>query len=478
MGNIFTSNKISPSSSELIKINSEKFIFWLEKQFSLKFEVSLEGLRERFLDIYNSFQIIFKQVIIIDHILYKDYTLNNNNNNNINNINNNNEINNNINNNNNNNNEKYFDEQNEQIYSQEYYYPDKLLIDNIILLLNLMLKEFPECLDYEFVDNFFKSIEERLNILSYLFHQITHFKINNEKFIEQISKSKKIIEKVYKYIPNKVRELQKRFKLSFSLLKYISEKKNLFKNPLKKFKDDITLLSKDNSYEEYQKVLNDIKTKTKTNFQFELKLIEKRIELEKENSLYNNEINKILKPYISMSKILKNKMYNLLNENINNVEQTKIKKYVNIFTKSDFNNNKLLNEQVSEIVYVIRLFEQQTNLVNEYKKILTKQIETFNIINSIEFEILLDKLKNVVEEINKFNEETTKILKQSTISNESEKMVLKDINKVVENFQVFQNGINHYLNIIELFNKIRNLVTKFCYKEFGLKVELICEYNL
>ena len=99
----------------------------------------------------------------------------------------------------------------------------------------------------------------------------------------------------------------KRFKLSFSLLKYISEKKNLFKNPLKKFKDDITLLSKDNSYEEYQKVLNDIKTKTKTNFQFELKLIEKRIELEKENSLYNNEINKILKPYISMSKILKNK---------------------------------------------------------------------------------------------------------------------------------------------------------------------------
>ena len=171
-------------------------------------------------------------------------------------------------------------------------------------------------------------------------------------------------------------------------------------------------------------------------------------------------------------------MYNLLNENINNVEQTKIKKYVNIFTKSDFNNNKLLNEQVSEIVYVIRLFEQQTNLVNEYKKILTKQIDTFNIINSIEFEILLDKLKNVVEEINKFNEETTKILKQSTISNESEKMVLKDINKVVENFQVFQNGMNHYLNIIELFNKIRNLVTKFCYEEFGLKVELICEYNL
>ena len=294
MGNFFNSNKFLPSSSsELIKINSEKFISWLEKQFSLKFEVSLEGLRERFLDIYNSFQIIFKQVIIIDHILYKDYTLNNNNNNNSNN--------------NNNNNEKILEEQNEQIYSQEYYYPDKLLIDNIILLLNLMLKEFPECLDYEFVENFFLSIEERLNILSYHFHQITHFKLNNEKFIEQISKSKKIIEKVYKYIPNKVLELQKRVKLSFSLLKYISEKKNLFKNPLKKFKDDITLLSKDNSYEEYQKVLNDIKTKTKTNFQFELKLIEKRIELEKENSLYNNEINKILKPYISMSKILKNK---------------------------------------------------------------------------------------------------------------------------------------------------------------------------
>ena len=196
MGNFFNSNKFLPSSSsELIKINSEKFISWLEKQFSLKFEVSLEGLRERFLDIYNSFQIIFKQVIIIDHILYKDYTLNNNNNNNSNN--------------NNNNNEKILEEQNEQIYSQEYYYPDKLLIDNIILLLNLMLKEFPECLDYEFVENFFLSIEERLNILSYHFHQITHFKLNNEKFIEQISKSKKIIEKLLKNIPNKVCELQK-----------------------------------------------------------------------------------------------------------------------------------------------------------------------------------------------------------------------------------------------------------------------------
>ena len=459
MGNFFNSNNyFSPPSSEIIKIQSEKFIPWLEKQYSLKFEVSLEGLRERFLDIYKSFQIIFKQVIIIDHILYKDYLYNTNNNNNL--------------------NKKLLDDQNEQIYSQEYYYPDKQLIDNIILLLNLMLKEFPECLDFEFVEYFFLSIEERLNILSYHFHQITHFKLNNEKFMEQISISTNIIKKIYLYIPNKVRELQKRAKLSNSLLKYINEKKNLFKNPLKKFKDDITILSKDKSYEEFEKVLNDIKTKTKTNFQFELKLIEKMIELEKENSLYNYEINKILKPYISMSKIIKNKGKKLLNDNIKNIDQTKLLKFVNLLLKPDFIHNILLSLEVNEMVYIIRLFEQQTILVNEYKKILTKQIDTFTIMNSIEFEILIEKSKNVMEEINKFNDETTKMLKQRQMSKESEKMVLKDIKKVVESFKIFQNGIIHYQNILELFNRIRNLVTKFCYQEFGLKVELICEYNL
>ena len=50
--------------------------------------------------------------------------------------------------------------------------------------------------------------------------------------------------------------------------------------------------------------------------------------------------------------------------------------------------------------------------------------------------------------------------------------------KVVDKYKEFQNGIYHYQAILELFQKIRLMVTKFCYSEFGIKVELICEYNL
>jgi hypothetical protein len=50
----------------------------------------------------------------------------------------------------------------------------KPLIDNMLLILNLMIKELPECLDLEFVEHFFQSIQERVPLLIAHYHQLLH----------------------------------------------------------------------------------------------------------------------------------------------------------------------------------------------------------------------------------------------------------------------------------------------------------------
>jgi hypothetical protein len=74
-------------------------------------------LKERFVGIFTVFKLILQKVIEIDHILSEDSS----------------EVN---------------------VYST--YKP---LLDNMIRLLDLMLKEFPECLDLEFVEYFFLSVQ-------------------------------------------------------------------------------------------------------------------------------------------------------------------------------------------------------------------------------------------------------------------------------------------------------------------------------
>ena len=85
---------------EIIKLKTEDFIPWLDQQFSKKFEISLEGLRVRFIEIYNLFKIIFEQILILDHILMEESKTTNS----------------------------------KISYDKEYNYPDKPLIDNMIML--------------------------------------------------------------------------------------------------------------------------------------------------------------------------------------------------------------------------------------------------------------------------------------------------------------------------------------------------------
>jgi hypothetical protein len=64
----------------------------------------------------------------------------------------------------------------------------KPLVDNMVLILNLMLREFPECLDLEFVEFFFQSIQERVPILVAHYHQLLHIPINDNILLAKYSK--------------------------------------------------------------------------------------------------------------------------------------------------------------------------------------------------------------------------------------------------------------------------------------------------
>jgi hypothetical protein len=129
----------------LIKINLEHFIPWLDKKFNEKYETCLEGLKERFVGIYTLLKLILEKVIDIHDVLNNDST--------------------------------------ETTIFNTY----KPLLDNMIRLLDLMLKEFPECLDLEFVEYFFISVQERIQIFLAHFHHIYHIQHTDPNIIGKIS---------------------------------------------------------------------------------------------------------------------------------------------------------------------------------------------------------------------------------------------------------------------------------------------------
>ena len=280
---------------EIIKLKTEDFIPWLDQQFSKKFEISLEGLRVRFIEIYNLFKIIFEQILILDHILMEESKTTNS----------------------------------KISYDKEYNYPDKPLIDNMIMLLNMILKEFTECLDLEFVEHFFRSVEERLKLFGVHFHQISHFHHSEMKFEEKINQVKKIIDNALNLIKNSIIKLQKRVQMSHPLLKYIKDSKTMFKTPLKKLKEEIQSLAEDNSYKEYENIMEDMKNRTQSSTKLKLDFINKMIDLVKVNSQIQFELNKMLKPYYSMSNLvrIKGKGKKIFNENLNSNERMKELKY-------------------------------------------------------------------------------------------------------------------------------------------------------
>ena len=429
-------NNFEENDDDVIKITTNNFLGWLTQKMSKKYEVSLEGLRERFLSIYTLVKQLLEKVMEINNI---------------------------------------FIEENNESPSNRNLEESKPILDNMILLLTLMCKEYSECLDLEFVEHFFISIEERLNIFFSLFQQLSAFKHDNPKHNLRIKENTKIIEASINQIPPLVMNLQKRAELSVPLLKHTKDSKTMFRVPLKKFKEEIEILSGD-KYEDFENVLEDVKNRSKGSLMFRLDFVNKMLDLIKENSQYQFELNKMLKPYFSMCSLIKTKGKKLLCENLKLNDQAKLFKFVPIILRPDFCTTVLPTLDINELIYIIKLLENQDILVNEYKKTLIRGIEEYNPMNSIEFEVITGKYKQVIEEVNiGFQELAKKNTESFKNSKESFNQLLKDIKKTVEKYKEFQNGVYHYQVILDLFQKIKNLAVKFCFKEFNLKVELVCD---
>lgn len=207
--------------------------------------------------------------------------------------------------------------------------------------------------------------------------------------------------------------------------------------------------------------------------------IEKMIELVKEGSQYQYELTKMIKPYCAMANICKTKNKKFLNENsfLPN-DQPKMIKFINLLTRPDFVNTSLLSVELDELIYIIKLLESQSILTIEYKKTLTKGIEEFNPINVTEFELIMDKYKQVMSNIIQFQDEAQKNFEMMRFNKETTTQIFKDIKKVVDKYKEYQIGIFHYHELVEFFYKIRDLTAKTCFTEFGERIELLCEYNL
>jgi hypothetical protein len=137
---------MTDSNKSIVKLTLEQFLPWLDKKFNEKYESSLESLKERFVSIFTIIKLILENVIEINDVLDEDNT--------------------------------------EPALFNAY----KPLLDNMIRLLDMMLKEFPDCLDLEFVDYFLFSVQERIGIFLAHFHQIFHIQHSDQIIINKLSK--------------------------------------------------------------------------------------------------------------------------------------------------------------------------------------------------------------------------------------------------------------------------------------------------
>lgn len=208
-----------------------------------------------------------------------------------------------------------------------------------------------------------------------------------------------------------------------------------------------------------------------------LEFIDKMINLVKEGSQYQYEINKMLKPYFTMANIFKSKS-KVVNESLSFNDNAKLLKYINFLSKPDFTSSILLSLDLTELIYALKIIESQTSLVNEYKRTLNKGIDEYTLTNVTELELCMEKYKQVMANIMHFQEETQKNFELIKFNKETTNQIFKDIKKVVDKYKEYQNGIFFYQELLEFFQKIRDLTAKVCYQEFDERVELICEYNL
>jgi hypothetical protein len=220
------------NKSNVIKLTLENFIPWLEKRFNQKYEPCLESLKDRFVGIYTLIKLLLEKIIEIDNILSVDTS------------------------------------------DLNIYQTYKPLLDNMTRLLNMMLREFPVCLDLEFVEYFLLSVQERIQIFLAHLHQIFHIthpdpfvNIKISKFIITIfnllDNITKFIDNAIVLIPESVIEIQKRAELSVPLLKYIRDCKIMFRTPIKKLQEEIQNLSNNKSYEDFENSMEDVKNRSR-----------------------------------------------------------------------------------------------------------------------------------------------------------------------------------------------------------------------
>jgi hypothetical protein len=279
-------------------------------------------------------------------------------------------------------------------------------------------------------------------------------------------------------IPQAVIDIQNRAELSVPLLKHITDSKSHFKLPLKKLKEELLSLSGNKSYDDFESVMEDVKNRSKGTMKFKLDIVNKMLDLVKEACQYQFELNKMMKPYFSMANLIKTKAKKFLNESLKPNDQGKLLKFVHILLRHDFITHEILTIEVSEVINIMKLLESQNNLVSEYKKSLIKGIDDFKLADHIELKIIVEKYKQVMNEINTFQHFAMKNFELTKFNKDVINQVLKDIKRVVDKYKEFQNGIYHYQEILELYQKIRNLAAQFCFSEFGSRVELICDFNI
>ena len=74
-------------------------------------------------------------------------------------------------------------------------------------------------------------------------------------------------------------------------------------------------------------------------------------------------------------------------------------------------------------------------MVNEYKKMIIKGIEGYQVLDSIEFQITIDKYKQALAEVNDFQDFAKRNYENMKMSKESVNQILKDMKKVVDKYK-------------------------------------------
>jgi hypothetical protein len=110
---------------------------WFEAKLNAKYDISLQGLKLRFLTFYN----IIKAML--------DYLL------------------------------ELHDALGANLERSSEHVNIRALLDNCMNILKMIITEYPNCLDLEFCESYLASVTERIDLFQANFHPLTHIETNN-----------------------------------------------------------------------------------------------------------------------------------------------------------------------------------------------------------------------------------------------------------------------------------------------------------